>query len=99
MLSLEVIPTDAQHCTLRLSSWNHDESRLLSAVELTDVSSKLLQGNIALVANGGKRGAEVSFKVWVIGGERLTNHPNVASAQSPEPSMPTARANLKWACN
>ncbi|MDB2358194.1 alkaline phosphatase D family protein [Opitutales bacterium] len=76
VLSLEVIPTDAQHCTLRLSSWNHDESRLLSAVELTDVSSDLLQGNIALVANGGKRGAEVSFKDWQIGGERLANYPD-----------------------
>ena len=74
VLSLEIIPTDDAHCTLRLSSWNSDESRLLSAVELTEVSSDLLQGNLALVANGGKRGAEVSFENWQIGGPRLAQH-------------------------
>lgn len=74
VLSLEIIPTDDAHCTLRLSSWNSDESRLLSAVELSEVSSDLLQGNLALVANGGKRGAELSFEDWQIGGPRLAQH-------------------------
>lgn len=75
VLSLEVIPSANQTCTVRFSSWNSDESRLLSAVELKNIPNKHLQGNLALVANGGKLGAEVSFKNWQIGGQRLAQHP------------------------
>lgn len=75
VLNLEVIPTGTQHSTVRLSSWNKTETRLLSAVELTGVPREQLQGNIALVANGGKLGAEVIFEDWWVGGEGMEQHP------------------------